>query len=285
MSVKESPIPRLSSLRWNTVQRIARQQTRDSLFGWSFYLVATVAVLAAVLLVYNSVRFVGESGLNLITRPFSLPLQAVTTLGLLYVTLEATLVIARPREQGSLQVLFFAPIDSPMLIGAYFLAGLAVYALFLLFIIVPLLLLSWLTNFVVPPALLWGLLPTVLIAGLSVAFGLFVSSASPSSRSAVLILVAAVLVLLAVQGAYAALINIPPTSRYYDALLFLRIFLRDIQNLLQWISPIRMVDAMLDAALRVDLAALALYIGAAILGTVFWLAASVWALRRRGVLP
>jgi hypothetical protein len=285
MSVTESRTPFNSSLRWNAIQRIARQQARDSLLGWSLYLAAAIAVLIAVILVYNSIRFVGESGLNIVLRPFFLPLQAALSLALLYITAEAALAIARPREQGALQVLFFAPIDIPVLVGGFFLAGLLVYVLFLLLIVPVLLILAWITNFVVPTGLLWGLVPTIFIAGVTIAFGLFISAAAPSARSAVLLLVAAILILLVIQGAYAALLSIPPTNRFYDALLFLRVFLGSIQGLLSWVSPFRMLDIVLAAALRGDWLNVLQHVGIAIIGTLFWLAASVWAMRQRGVLP
>ena len=274
-----------SSLRWNAIQRIARQQARDTLYGWGLYLTVAVAILVAAVLVYNSVRFAGESGLNIVAQPFLLPLQFAVYLALLYVTVEAALAIARPREQGSLQVLFFAPIDVPVLNSAYLFAGLLVFLLFLLLLIPPLLILAWVTNFVLPVALLWGLVPSVFVAGATIAFGLFISSAAPSGRSAVLLLVAALLMLLAVQGAYAALLNIPPTNRFFDALLFLRLFLRNIQGLLTWISPFHMLDVVLSSSLRGDWLMLLRQVGVALVGTIFWLAASIWMLRRRGVLP
>ena len=146
-----------SSLRFNAIQRIARQQVRDTLLGWNFYVTASVAVLIAVALVYNSVRFVETSGLNIMTRPFFAPLQFAATIAILYVTIEATLAVARPREQGSLQVLFFAPIDTPAFIAANFVAGLLIYILFLAIIIPSLLVLVLITNFVVPTALICGL--------------------------------------------------------------------------------------------------------------------------------
>ena len=273
------------SLRYNAILRIARQQISDTFLGWSFFITASTAVLIAVILVYNSNRFVESSGLSIMSRPFFVPLQAAASIAVLYVAIEATLAVARPREQGSLQVLFFAPVDVPAFIGANFLARLAIFFIFLIIILLPLLLLVWITNFVVPAALLWGLIPAVFVAGAGVAFGLFVSAAAPSIRSAILLLLAALLVLLVVQGGYAALLNIPPTSRFYDALLFLRVFLLSIQDLLLWISPFQMLDAVLDASLRVDLIALVKHSGAAILVSIFWLGAAVWALRLKGVLP
>jgi hypothetical protein len=272
-------------LRRNAIQRIARQQARETLYGWGLYATVAVAVLIAAVLVFNSVRFAGESGLNVVTQPFLLPLRFAIYLALLYVTVEAALAIARPREQGALQVLFFAPIDVPVLNIGYLLAGLMVFGLFLLLLIPSLLILAWVTNFVFPTNLLWGLAPSLFVAGVTIAFGLFISAAAPSGRSAVLLLVAALLILLAIQGIYAALLNIPPTSRFFDALLLLRLFLRNIQGLLAWVSPFHMLDTILAAALRADWLVVLRQVGIALIGTIFWLAASIGMLRRRGVLP
>jgi len=274
-----------SSLRFNAIQRIARQQVRDNLLGWNFYITASVGVLIAVALVYNSLRFVETSGLNIMARPFFAPLQVAATIAILFVTIEATLAVARPREQGSLQVLFFAPIDVPAFIAANFAAGVLVYILFLAIIVPSLLLLVLITNFVLPTALLWGLIPSIFVAGTSIAFGLFVSAAAPSVRAAILILVAALILLLLIQVGYTALLSIPPTSRFYDALLFLRVVLRAVQDILRWFSPFQMLEAVLDASMRADFSALLKHIGAAILVTALWLAAAVWVLRRKGVLP
>ena len=282
---EQAAVSNNSSLRFNAIQRIARQQVRDTLLGWNFYVTASVAVLIAVALVYNSVRFVETSGLNIMTRPFFAPLQFAATIAILYVTIEATLAVARPREQGSLQVLFFAPIDVPAFIVANFVAGVLIYILFLAVIIPPLLLLVLITNFAVPTALLWGLVPSILVAGTSIAFGLFISAAAPSVRAAILILVAALILLLLIQVGYTALLSIPPTNRFYDALLFLRVVLRAVQDFLRWFSPFQMMEAVLDASMRADVTSLLKHIGAATLVTALWLAAAVWALRRKGVLP
>jgi hypothetical protein len=285
MTEYASTAPSNARLRWNAIQRIARQQTRDTLLGWGFYITAALAALIAAILVYNSVRFTGESGLNIVSRPFLLPMQAAVALAILYVTIEATLVIARPREQGSLQILFCAPIDEFVLLQAYLLAGVLLFALLSLLLAPVLLLVAAIGNFVIPAALFWGLIPMILVAAGSLAFGLFLSAAAPTSRSAILLLVGALLILLILQAAYAALLNVPPTARFYDALIFLRVLLRSLQQLLSWVSPFRMSEVLLDAALRNDWARIGLQAGIALLGALFWLLAAVWALRRRGVLP
>ena len=193
---------------------------------------------------------------------------------MLFVATEATLSIARPREQGSLQVLFFAPIDETILIIGNFLTGLLVYLLFVILTIPFLLLLVWVANFAIPTILLWALVPTVFAVAAALSFGLFLSAAAPSARAAVLILVAGILILLGLQSAYTALLNIPPTSRFFDALLFIRSILASLQTILAWISPIRMLDVILKASLNQDWLELFRQIGIALLSTVVWLFAA-----------
>ena len=252
MSVGKATLPSRLSLRWHTIRRIATQQPRATLFGWGIYITAAVSIGLAALLIFNSVRFVGESSLNIIAHPFMLPLQAALSLAMLFVAIEATLAIARPREQGSLQILFFAPIDEPILLSGNFLAGLLVYSLFILLTLPILLLLAWITNFVIPTILLWAIIPTVGAAAVAIAFGLFISAAAPSARAAVLILVAGILILLGLQSAYAALLDIPPTSRYFDALLFIRTILANLQTILVWLSPFHMLEVILRTSLNND---------------------------------
>lgn len=279
------PMKRSNALRWQNIRRIATQQPRETIFSWGIYVTTAVSAGIAALLIFNAIRFVSESSLNIITQPFLLPLQTTLTLAILFVTTEATLSIARPREQGSLQILFFAPIDEATLIGGNFLAGLFVYILFVLLTLPVLLLLAWATHFVVPSQLLWAIIPTLFVVAVATAFGLFVSAAAPSARAAVLLLVAGILILLGLQSIYTALLNIPPTSRFYDALLFIRTLLLNLQTLLVWLSPFHMLDVILTAAINDDWLTLLKQLGIALVGTAVWLFAAVHILQRRGVLP
>jgi hypothetical protein len=114
---------------------------------------------------------------------------------------------------------------------------------------------------------------------------LFISAIASSARGAVFLFAAALAVVLAAQIGYSALLQVPPTSRYYDALLFLRELLRVIRETLQWVSPLALLSQGLDAAFRGSWRELMLCVASGVTGAVIWLALAVWALARRGVLP
>jgi ABC-type transport system involved in multi-copper enzyme maturation permease subunit len=267
------------------MRHVAAQELREALVGWPWYITAAVGLLLAVLLTYNSLSFVATSKLLIMSRPFYLPLLIIATLAMLYIMAWGVLAIARPRDQGALRVLFFAPVGPIGLLGGHLLAGLAVYALLIALATPLLVLLAFLTNLPFPPLLLVGALVAPLFALVAVALGLFISSVAASSRSAMFLFVGVVLLALGIQAGYQAMLSVPPTSRYYDALLFVRALLRTLSDVLDWVSPTALLSAGFDAALRANWLDLLLRVAAALIGCGVWLWLAVWGLNRRGVLP
>jgi hypothetical protein len=273
------------ALRGRVMRRVAVQELRDALLSWPWYVAVAVGLLLAVLLIYNSLSFVATSKLLIMSRPFYLPLVIIATLAMLYITAWSILAIARPRDQGALRVLFFAPVDPTGLLGGHLLAGIAIYGLMLVLTTPLLVVLALLTNLPFPPLLLVGAAVAPVFALVAVALGLFISSIASTSRSAMFVFIAVVLLVLGVQGGYRALLSVPPTSTYYDALLFLRALLRAISAGLDWVSPIALLSGGLDAALRANWSDLLLRAAAALISGGVWLWLAVWGLGRRGVLP
>jgi hypothetical protein len=148
-----------------------------------------------------------------------------------------------------------------------------------------LILLALRANLPFSPLLIGCALVAPLFALPAVAIGLFISSIAPSSRSAMFLFVGVVLLVLGIQGGYQALLSVPPTSSYYDALLFVRELLRRVSDVLGWVSPTALLSAGLDAVQRASWLDLLLRLAAALIGCGAWLWLAVWGLNRRGVLP
>ena len=277
--------PSPSSLRWQITRSIARQDVRDAVFGWPIYLTAAVGVLVGTLLVYNALRAVGESGLQIVGRPLYSSVQVVATLAAVFLAGWAALAIARSRDQGALRVLFFAPVDAVSLLGGHALAALAMYGLLLLLTVPALALLAWLVNLPFPPSLLLGVLVSPAFVAPAIGIGLFLSATAGTARGALFTFGVVLVLLLAIQFGYSALVQSPPDSPYYDALLFLRDLFRTARDALRWVSPLALVGEGLDAALRANWRELALYMLSGLAGGAVWLTLAGWALRRRGVLP
>ena len=277
--------PSPSSLRWQVAQTIARQEVRDAVFGWSIYLTAAVGVLVGTLLVYNALQAVGASGLQIVGRPLYGSVLAAASLAAIFLAGWAALSIARSRDQGALRVLFFAPVDAVSLLGGHALAALAMYGVLMLLTVPALALLAGLVNLPFPPPLLLGVLVSPALVAPAVGIGLFLSAIAGTARGALFAFGVVLVLMVAIQFGYGALVQSPSDSPYYDALLFLRDLLRSARDALRWISPLALLSEGLDAALRANWRELVLYIASGLVGGAAWLALAGWALRRRGVLP
>lgn len=294
VTARSLPLPRVQSftvsrddarLRWRVMREVGKQEIRQAIFGWSLYVTTAVAVLLGTLLVFNTVRSVRDSGLEIVTRPFYVPLLVALSLATIYLAGWAALSIARPREQGSLRVLFFAPVDAIGLVGAHVLAALVLYALIVVMTIPLMYALSAIVNLPFSPNLLLGAVISPLLMAPAIAIGLLISTVAPSARSAALIFGLVLAVLLAVQLGSSALVQIPSTSRYYDALLFLRQSLGTVRGILNWVSPIALLSDGLDAAYRADWRGLLTLCVGGVIGCAVWSVLAVRALNQRGVLP
>lgn len=272
-------------LRWRGALQIARREVREALFAWPVYVTATLALLLCVGLIYNILRFVSDSGLNVVSKPLYLPVSIIIAFSALFLAAWATMAIARPRDHGALRVLFFAPIDETSLVGGYLLAGVIIHISLMLLTVPILALLAWVANLPTPHAVYWVVLLSPALVLPAIAAGLFVSAVAPSGRSAALLFVAVLLVILAINLGHAALLSIPSTAKYYDALLFVRTILSAATDIISWLSPVSLISAAVSAALRDDWREVVRQIAIAIVGSVVWIVAAIYALRRRGVLP
>ena len=284
-TVERAPTASPWGLRRRIAVAIAYQELRDAVFGWSLYLTAAVALLIGTLLLYNTMQAVGESGLAIVARPFFQPVLVTTSLAIVYLAGWAALAIARPRDQGSLRVLFFAPVDAFSLLAGHMMAALAVYTLFLVLTVPVFVVLSALLNLPLPVMLIAGMLVSIAFVAPAVAIGLLISAIAGSSRDAIFLFGIVLVVTVGVQSGYNALQGVAPESPYYDALLFLREVLRAARDALRWISPLALLSEGLDASLRSNWRELAATALSGIAGSAVWLAFGGWALRRRGVLP
>lgn len=271
--------------RKRTIQILAFQEVTDAFRGWALYLSASIAATISAFYVFNATSFVANSGLLILQRPFLIPLSITATVTLLYVITRATLAIARPREQGVLRVLFFAPVDSIGLLGAHLFSGVAIYTL-LMVISVPLVYFqSLITNLPFPAVVLLSLIVSPLFATLAVSIGLFISSTASSSRSAILLIGTILLFALLIPTGYNALLNVPQSSRFYDATYVLRKLLRLARVLLDWVSPFSLLIGTMDDCVRHGWADFTQKLLAGLLGSFIWVGFAVIGLQRRGVLP
>lgn len=261
---------------------IARREGRAALRGFAGSAALSAALFAATWMLMVEVRALKSGGLLVVADPFGSPLAVAMLLLALFLSLSAAVSVARERESGTLEVLFYGPVDE----FAYVLGktgGLLVsYLAALPLLLLSFLLLALLTGFSLTPSVLVATALSIIPAAAIVGFGVLLSVGARRVRTAVLLLVAIAALLLGIAIAYRMVLLVPITDSA-SAALPLRDALAALDMVVRWISPFayleRVVGGAMSGAWRttiVSLAAAAVYAAATIGLAACWL-------RRRGV--
>ncbi len=257
---------------------VVRLEFRQSLSGWTLFGAVLIAFEAAIALLCCAVWFAGASGIYVHSRPLLLPVQVIAGVGYLYVLYRAALGNLPAGGSSKQHWGWTAGSDTLAPVAARVVALVVVFGLLLLILIPPLLLAAWVSNLVIPPALLWSLLTLPLGAGLVASAGLFIAAATGRTEEAVVVATVAVATSLVLQYGHLILAALPSSSPYRVMLPLLRA----ARNVVPYVSPFAAADAMLEAALRSDVSVLSRLGLVSVLGIALWLAATCAVLRRKG---
>lgn len=264
--------------------QVGRRALISSLYSPGIYVVTSLALLAASTLVLNNLAFLDENGLLVLTRPFFLPAFVCTLLLSLYLALHATLQLVREREQCTLKVLFFGPVDGISYLLGRLWSQLLLFAMAAGLVLLWALGLGWLTNLLVQVDLLGVLGLGLLANGAVVAFGLFVGVWGRTARTALVVFALVVLLALLVQFGDQALLQLASQtqSNRQDPFTFLRGALEVLKGLLLWLSPFAQMSRGMDAVLVGDGVRLLFHTGAIVGQGALYFAGAAWALKWGG---
>ena len=113
--------------RWHAALLIHRRDFRVMLFSWGPYLVLSLSLLAATLILRNYLNFVDANGLFMVSGVFNIPLFVVISLSAIFLAVSSVTTIARERDQGTMEALFYGPVDSFSYVLGKYLAQITTY--------------------------------------------------------------------------------------------------------------------------------------------------------------
>jgi ABC-type transport system involved in multi-copper enzyme maturation permease subunit len=268
--------------RWPAAGVIAWREAKAAMRGMGCYIALTLALIAATWVLLVDVRALKVAGLLVLTDPFR-PSVAVAMLVLaLFFAVSAAVSAARDRESGTLEVLFYGPVDEITYVlgkaGGLLLAYLAALPLLL----ASLALLSWMSGFALTAPILVSVLLSIVPVAEIVGFGILLSVGIGRVRSAVLLLVGVVGVLLGIEVAY-GMVLLVPISDPSSPVLALRDALAALDAAAGWISPFAYLERVVDGAMRGTWQSALLNLAAAVVYAVLMIGLAAFWLRRRGV--
>lgn len=173
---------------------------KTNLAGWSLYIFTTVTVLASSLIILSYHGSIKEDGLLVTGSPLNFPFYLGVVVTGIYLSAAALISVARERESGTMEVLFYGPVDSVSYVAGKFLENLLSFVVIAVGFLTIFLILGTASNF----GYFSHLVPRILLAfsysASLVAIGIVIAITMNSVRTAILALAGLLLGLTAVQG-------------------------------------------------------------------------------------
>ncbi len=234
------------------VRAMAGRELRSTLFGFGIYVAIAIGLLFASFLLYNYVGGIQENGMMIMpssvtqtryygsnlssVEPMQVPLKWAVYIGAIYITLSASMAISREKDQGTLEVLFYGPVDSISFILAKFVEQILAFAVILLFYTAYFLIMSQISNFALSSGFVRMLLLSLLLAGCMAAFGMFISSLSRKVKTSVILFLVLTIIFLSVPSIHGLLMNLSD-DEVKGAWSIARKTTSYLNSIINWVSP------------------------------------------------
>lgn len=272
-----------SAYRFNAVRVIAKRELFSTLYGLGLYIVLAIIFL---LTSYGSVRLsllnVVENGLEALPNPIAWPFFLTVFLAATYLGLCSAIAISREREQGTLEVLFYGPVDSISYVLGKFSQQLLTFGVVLVFSLINFFIISQFTNLGFSGGFFGLLILSIFLAASMVAFGIFLSSVAKRTIVGVVLFIALVLFFVIFWAAHSFIMSLPGRN-LTTFLIYARLILDNLNIVIQWISP---VSYFLRGMMAVGLGSFSQYavsIISSIIYSAVLLGLAVFMFERKGV--
>lgn len=273
-----------ASPRFRAAATIVRHELRSTANGLGLYSVLTACFLISFFVAKSYTDSMLTGGIAVSEDPLEYPMYLTTTILALYLALSASMSVPREREQGTLEVLFYGPIDSTAYVVARYIERMLLFIASLASALAYFLAISSLAGLELGLRF-WGTaLSSGLLASYVIAFGLFISTLSRSVRTSAIAFLLVNAILLAVRVASTVLTGTANTS-LSDAMVYVKTGVVLVDNALRWVSPFSYAAWLTDS---IELANTPMVVAVATAGVLYalifiWL--STRTLRARGVRP
>lgn len=266
-------------LRIAGILLLARREVGSVVRGPGIYVILTLAFLVAAVVVRSYLDFIAGSGTLVLADPLGSPLlfAVLTITG--YLGLVAAAGLAGERERGTLEVLFYGPVDAAAFVIGKLVGYQCVYVLMAVALLGFLLMTAELTGIPLSGRAVLVLVASSLTAGSMIALGLLLGALTARSRVALALTGLVIVFFAAIEVGHRVAGSQPADSLLGSAAGLLS----TAADLVGWVSPFRYLWRAQDSlALGQMIDVLVALIGTVVYAlTIAGLAILV--LRRRGI--
>lgn len=235
--------------RWHTISVIQRRDLIATLVSPGVFVAVALGMLAASLSLRSDLSTIADARVHVLTDAFVLPFFIATTIAMFFIALSSVATVARERDQGTLEVLFYGPVDVESYILAKHAAQVVAFVPMALAIAVLLVAFAGITGLRITLTFVPILALSIVTAAAVAALGLFLSTITRSVRAAFAIFAAIVVLLLALRIGAALVTQIQVTNNF-SPWLFVRGATLAAESAAAYISPFGVFDRGVDAVVR-----------------------------------
>ncbi|HHY99441.1 MAG TPA: ABC transporter permease subunit [Firmicutes bacterium] len=272
---------RATSYRLRAIRALTLRELRSLFLGFGIYIVAAIALLGSSGMVSSFIGAVSDAGLQVSAEPLSMPFLLAIVAFTLYLGILATLAISRERDRGTLEVLFYGPVDSLSYVMAKFVQHVAAFVIIIIGTLIVFGLISMISGLVFTSSLIKMALLSLFFVSTAIAFGIFLSSSTSKTRNSIILFILIMLGfgLFSLLEGYVNSLRGDVPAIVENA----RVVVAWLSRGLDWISPVAYLSRGVEAARIGDPKMLAQSIVGPIIytGILLWL--SVQAFDRKGV--
>ncbi|HCU80480.1 MAG TPA: hypothetical protein DGN60_04875 [Chloroflexi bacterium] len=266
-----------------TAITIHRRDFRIAVFGPIIYIMSTISITIGIVIIRNYLSYIESNGLYPMPDLFSFPYRWVIILTGVYLAFSAVVAIARERESGAMELLFYGPVDNVSYVIGKYSAQLTVYCLLIILYLVCFFIISNIAGVQIPASFFMMMLLSLFTGAYLISVGVFVSTISKSVRSATLVFLTLIASTLLIQASQAWLSNVAPESDYYNPVLLLQQLLGWVQVVLTWLSPFSYLNYGVNEMLRGNMIAFLRVLGLSFVFCMTFIVSSIIGLKIRGV--
>ena len=266
-----------------TALTIHRRDFRITIFGPVLYIVTTISIAIGIVIIRNYLNYIESNGLYPMPDLFSFPFRWIIILTSVYLAFSVVIAIARERESGAMELLFYGPVDNVSYVLGKYSAQLTVYCLLIILYLICFFILSNIAGVQIPGSFYMMMLLSLVTGAYLISVGVFVSTMSRNVRSATLVFLTLIASTLLIQASQAWLSNIAPESDYYNPVLLLQQLLGWIQVVLTWLSPFSYLNYGVSEMLRGNMSAFLRVVGLSFVFCITFIFSSIIGLKIRGV--
>ena len=280
-------LPTAHALRWRAQVPVVRGLMRLDLLAtvstMAPYVAAAVVAAITGFVLQNDLYRVEQDGLLVLSEPFGLPVYMGTLVLSVFQAASVAIAVAREREQGAVELLFYGPVDARTYLVAKLCTHVLLYLWLTALVVVCYLLFAVVTGLRLSSTVGWALLLSVGTAAAAISMALAVAAVVRRLRAAVLMVLGLLVLAIGLQVLTEVLARLPTPEFHVSPVQALRVAAFLLSTVAGWVLPFSYLDRGLSALVRGDTLAYLGTIAACGIYVVIMLGAAWIGLDRTGV--